>query len=126
MSGAFIEENGMAANPVPGPSRAFDIDCRVAEDGTPTLVCRGRLSTETSGLFRSEVKRLIPEHKRILADLGQVDYVDSSGLGAILAAYVSADTAGCELKLINLSPRLKDLLHITRLATIFEAYGEQR
>ncbi len=115
----------MAANAVPVPPRTLDIACQVAADGTPTLVCRGRITTETSGLFRSEVKRLLLEHKRILADLGQVEYVDSSGLGSILAAYVSANSAGCELKLVNVSPRIKDLLQITRLATIFEAFGGQ-
>ncbi len=114
----------MAANPVPLPSKTLNIDFHLGTEGVPTLVCRGRITTETSGLFKSEVKKLVPEHKVIIADLSAVDYVDSSGLGTILAAYVSAKTGGSALKLINLSQRVSDLLRITKLASVFEGYGE--
>jgi anti-sigma B factor antagonist len=113
----------MAANPVPTP-RTLEIDFHIPEDGAPTLLCRGRITTETSGLFKSEVKKWVPRSKLVIVDLGKVDYVDSSGLGTVLATYVSAKSAGCTLRLVNLSQRIKDLLQLTRLASVFEAYGE--
>ena len=114
----------MAANPVPIPSRTLDIDLRIGDDGTPTLVCRGRITTETSGLFKSEVKKLVPQSKLVIADFSNVDYIDSSGLGTVLATYISTRSAGCSLKLVHLNQRVKDLLQLTRLATVFEGYGE--
>lgn len=114
----------MAANPVPIAPRTLDINYRLAADGTPTLVCRGRITTETSGLFKSEVKKLVPQNEVIIVDLSDVDYVDSSGLGTVLATYISARSAGCTLKMINFSQRVKELLQLTRLASVFEGYGE--
>jgi anti-sigma B factor antagonist len=113
----------MAANPVPIQPRNLDIQLQTSE-GTPTLVCRGRITTETSGLLKSEVKKLVPEHKLIIVDLGEVSYVDSSGLGTLLATYVSAKTSGSTLRLVHLNQRIKDLLQLTRLASVFEGYGE--
>ncbi|HET7184558.1 MAG TPA: STAS domain-containing protein [Terriglobales bacterium] len=114
----------MAANPVPVQPRTLEIDFQIPQDGTPTLICRGRITTETSGLFKSEVKKLIPQSKLIVVDLSKVDYIDSSGLGTVLATYVSAKTSGCTLKLVNLNQRIKELLQLTRLASVFEGYGE--
>jgi anti-sigma B factor antagonist len=85
-----------------------------------TLVCRGRLTAETSNLFKSEVKRLAPEHQYIMADLSGVDFVDSCGLGDVVSAYASARAAGCELRLVKVHPRVSDLLNITRLTSVFE------
>jgi len=79
----------MAANPLPTPPRTLTIDFVGSADGTATLVCHGRITTATSGLFKSEVKRLVPEHRYVLADLSDVDFVDSAGLGDVVAAYLS-------------------------------------
>ena len=51
-------------------------------------------------------------------------YVDSSGLGTVLGAYTSAKSVGCELKLIKVHPTVRDLLNITRLASVFEGQGQ--
>lgn len=110
----------MAANSVPPPQRTLTIEHLVSGDGTPTLVCHGRITAETSSLFKSEVKSLAAQHKRVLADLSGVNFVDSSGLGAVLATYTSAKSAGCELRLIKVHPQVKDLLNITRLAAVLE------
>jgi anti-sigma B factor antagonist len=103
------------------PQRTLTIVNQVSGDGTPTLVCRGRITVETADPFRSEVKKLSPQHKRVLADLSAVDSVDSSGLGNLLGTYVSAKSDGCELKLVNVHPRVRDLLNITRLEFVFES-----
>jgi anti-sigma B factor antagonist len=114
----------MAAHPVPVPSCTLEIDFRIPDDGTPTLVCRGRMTIDTCGLFKSEVKKWVPLSKLVIVDLSKVNYIDSSGLGTVLAAYISAKAAGCDLKLINLSQRIKELLHLTRLAAVFEGHGD--
>lgn len=109
----------MAANPLATPW-PLTLDFRIPADGTPTLLCRGRLTGETSELFRSEVKKLIGRNHLLVVDLNQVTFVDSSGLGAIVAAFVSAKRAGDELRFIHLSERVKDLLRITRLTAFFD------
>ncbi|HWW83417.1 MAG TPA: STAS domain-containing protein [Vicinamibacterales bacterium] len=113
----------MASTPRPTTLNNLTIDNQVDTDGTPTLVCRGRITEDTAGLFKAEVKSHAPGHQYMMADLSEVDFVDSSGLGAVVAAYLSARSAGCELKLVNVHPRVKDLLNISRLATMF---GEAR
>jgi anti-sigma B factor antagonist len=92
----------------------------MSSDDIPTLVCRGRIISETASLLKSQVTSLAPDHKYILADLGDVDFIDSYGLGVVLAAFLSARAAGCEFKLIKVHPRVKDLLDMTRLASVLE------
>jgi len=83
-----------------------------------TLVCRGRITLETATRFRSEVKDLVSQHKLLLADLSGVHSVDSVGLGSILGTYISAKRQGCDLMLVNVQPRIKDLLNITNLTSL--------
>jgi anti-sigma B factor antagonist len=113
----------MAARPVPTPPQSFSIHLD-SPSGDPVLKCSGRLTCENSELFRSEVKKLLPEHKSIHVDVSELHFMDSSGLGAILAGYVSAKSAGCELKLDNPSKSVRDLLKMTHLASVFESFGE--
>ena len=108
----------------PTPQHTLIIERVVSSDGTLTLVCRGHIVVETADRFKSEVKSLAPQHKSIQADLSNVPYVDSSGLGTVLATYMSAKHAGCELKLINVHPNVRDLLNITRLTSVFEGSGQ--
>ncbi len=114
----------MAANPIPVPPRNLEIDHVIPEDGTPTLVCRGRITSETAELFKSEVKKLAVRSKLVIVDLSQVDHVDSGGLGTVLATYITAKSGGCTLRLVNLTQRTKDLLRLTQMASVFEGYGE--
>ena len=104
----------------PGSSRSLTIHHVGSTDGTATLTCHGRITFETAELFKSEVKNLVSRNQSVLADLSEVDFVDSSGLGIVLAAYFSAKSAGCDLMLINVNPRVKDLLNMTRLAAVLE------
>ena len=64
---------------------------------------------------------VLQETKRIVLDLAQVGYVDSAGLGVIVRLWSSAQKAGCALKITNLAPRIKELLAMTNLASIFES-----
>ena len=96
------------------------VEHTVSDGGMPTLVCRGRITGETANLFRSEIKTLAPKHKFLMADLGGISAVDSEGLGSILGTYILARSYGCELMLVNVNSRVKDLLNITHLEAIFE------
>lgn len=61
------------------------------------VICYSRLTSTVTEDFKREIKALIPGEKRVVLDLGQVSYMDSSGLGALVGLYVSAKTAGCTL-----------------------------
>jgi anti-sigma B factor antagonist len=73
---------------------------------------------ETASLFKAEVKSVAPLQQYLAVNLSDVDYVDSSGLGEVVAAYLSAKSAGCELKLVKVHPRVSDLLNMTRLTAV--------
>ena len=89
-----------------------------------TVRCKGRIASASTGLLLTTVRSLMAETKLIVLDLSDVSYMDSSGLGAIVGLYVSAKRQRCGLKLINLSPRLKELFRITKLASIFEGHQD--
>ncbi len=107
----------MAANPVPPVP---DLTLRVESSGDEcTFHCTGRIVSDTVDSLRSEVKPAIARFSTVTLDLTDVSYMDSSGLGAMVGLYVSAKTAKCQLKLINLSPRVKELFSLTRLGDVF-------
>jgi anti-anti-sigma factor len=84
--------------------------------------CHGRIVAENSEQIRDLVKPLIPEGGRIIIDVGDVSYLDSSGLGTLLGLKVSAIRQGFAiLELVNLTPRIKELLRITNLTSIFSS-----
>jgi len=102
------------------PLRKLTMDVTEDNGAAVTLVCRGELVAENSDEFKSQVKTLAANHQYVLADMGAVNYVDSSGLGDIVGAFLSAKTAGCSLQIIKANPRFKDLLNTTRLASVLE------
>ena len=102
----------------PAPIRSLSIEHKTDEHGTPVLICTGRLNLETTEQFRAEVKKLAADHKIIDADMAAVDNVDSAGLGSLLGTYISAKNQGCDLRLIHVNPRLKDLLNMTHLSSV--------
>ena len=64
-------------------------------------------------------------HKKVLLNLGDVSYVDSAGLGAIVQSYATMNKNGGNLKLLNTTKRIKDLLSITKLLMVFECHDEE-
>ncbi|HEV2615604.1 MAG TPA: STAS domain-containing protein [Candidatus Acidoferrales bacterium] len=92
--------------------------------GDATIVeCSGRLVLgEESANLRKVVKDVLVTCNRIVLDLGDVSYIDSSGLGTLAGLYAAAKNAGGEIKLANLTARLRDLLQMTRLLTVFDVY----
>jgi anti-sigma B factor antagonist len=65
-------------------------------------------------------------HKRFLLNLAGVDYVDSTGMGELVRCFSTVRQKGGEMKLLQVNKRVADLLHMTRLNTIFEIYSEER
>lgn len=84
----------------------------------------GKLVAGTTDVLYQEVRRLIPDSKKIVLDLSDLAYMDSIGLGTVIRLYVSAKSAGCDLQLINLSKRIRELLGVTNLLSVFTICGE--
>lgn len=81
---------------------------------------------EGSVQLRDAVRKLLEQgHKNLLIDLGQVDYVDSSGIGELVSCYTTTKNQGGQLKLLNLTKKIKDLLSITKLLTVFETFESE-
>ena len=92
------------------------------EDAT-VVRCTGRLTTETSAQLKTEVKPLLLVKRRVILDLTELAHMDSSGLGALVGLYISAKGASCTLQLVNLSPRIRELLGMANLLSVFENCG---
>lgn len=77
-----------------------------------------------SAQLRTKLKDLLSQgKKRLVLDLGDVSYIDSAGLGTLVAGYTSAQSDGGEVKLANLTNKFHEQLNITKLVTIFEVYN---
>jgi len=77
---------------------------------------------EESTFLRAHVKDLLGKSVQIVLDLGNVTRIDSSGLGTLVALYVSARKVGGDIKLANLGNHIKEALRITRLVTLFDIF----
>ena len=99
------------------------IGVRTLNDGIVVVDCAGRVvfGEETAEL-RDRVKALISDGSRIVLNLAEVTYIDSGGLGTLVALYTTSHNAGCAVKLARLTQRVGDLLQITKLLTVFEVY----
>jgi anti-sigma B factor antagonist len=84
----------------------------------------GRLEAGVTDVLYLEVKGLIPQAKRIVLDLTDLTHMDSMGLGTLVRLYVSARAAGCDLELVNLGKRIRQLLGMTNLMSFFTIIGE--
>jgi anti-sigma B factor antagonist len=84
----------------------------------------GRLVAGATDVLYSTISPLIPETRRIVLDLSDLAHMDSMGLGALVRLYVSAKSAGCSLELLNLGPRIRHLLGITHMWSVFTVIGE--
>ena len=92
-------------------------------DGILVVDCNGRIVFgEESAELRDTVKKLLSQKSQIVLNLGGVTYIDSGGLGTLVALYTTAHQAGGSIKLSNLTQRVGDLLQVTKLLTVFEVY----
>jgi anti-sigma B factor antagonist len=97
-------------------------------DGVVIVDLNGRLTLgdDSSGKLRREVRDLLDGGKtKILLNLGNVSYIDSSGLGELVSSFSSASSRGSVVKLLNLQKKVQDLLQITKLYTVFEVSTDE-
>ncbi len=76
--------------------------------------------------LRNAIRRLLQEgKKKILLNLAGVGYIDSSGIGELVSSYTTTNKEGGQLKLLNLTKKLQDLLAITKLLTVFDVFTDE-
>lgn len=96
------------------------------KDGVLVVNCSGRIVFgEESSLLRETVKENISSNNRVVLNLGEVNYIDSGGLGTLVALRTTAQNAGGTIKLVNLTKRVNDLLQVTKLLTVFDVYNSE-
>ena len=96
-------------------------------DGVTVLDLSGRITLgEGSVQLRDAIRDLIGKgQKKILLDLCDVNYIDSSGLGEMVSAYTTAKNQGAAVKLLKLTKKVHDLLQLTKLYTVFDIYDDE-
>jgi anti-sigma B factor antagonist len=116
----FERESLMPEEP---PPRRLTLDIERKDDVT-IVRCHGQLVSGLTDTLYSNVRPMIPATKRIILDLSDITWMDSMGLGTLVALYTSAKAAGCELQLLNIGKRIKELLGLTHLLSVFTIIGE--
>jgi anti-sigma B factor antagonist len=102
------------------------LEARTSTTGNVTVIqlSGAIIFGEESSSLRSRVRDLLTRTNHIVLDLKDVTYIDSGGLGTLVALYASAHKAGGEIKLSRLGPRPSEVLQITKLMTIFDVYDD--
>jgi anti-sigma B factor antagonist len=87
----------------------------------------GRITLgEGSSALRDMIREMVGKNqKKILLNLGDVSYIDSSGIGELVSGFTTVTNQGGQLKLLNLNKRVKDLLQITKLLTVFDVHEDE-
>ena len=95
------------------------------EGRTVVAVKEGRLDAHNSGELKDRILKVLEEGGRnLIVDLGEVQFIDSSGLGALLSGYKNATLRSSAFVLANLQPRVKSMFELTRLHRVFEIYPD--
>jgi anti-sigma B factor antagonist len=96
-------------------------------DGITVLDLSGRITLgEGSVILRDTIREVLGKgEKKILLNLGDVTYIDSSGIGELVSAFTAVRKEGGELKLLNLTKKVHDLLQITKLYTVFDVKDDE-
>jgi len=97
-------------------------------DGITILDLKGKVTlNEGDEVLKDKINSLIlQDRKKILLNLADVPYIDSAGLGEIVRTYTTVSRQGGQLKLVNLTKRITDLLMITKLLTVFETFDVEQ
>ena len=102
------------------------MDTHVTE-GITVVSCQGRIVFgEEATELRETLKRLLATTRQIVLNLSGVTYIDSGVLGTLVGVYSSARSSGADIKLTGLGQRLRDVLQITKLVTVFEVYDSEQ
>jgi anti-sigma B factor antagonist len=116
----------LACLPAEEHSMQLKMSIKPTQDDILVLNCAGRIVFgEESASLRDTVKKLLTSNKRIVLNLAEITYIDSGGLGTLVALYITARNSGAAIKLANLTPRVGDLLQVTKLLTVFEVFDSE-
>lgn len=109
-----------------GATMSFSMETREVSHVT-ILDIHGRLVLGPEiGQLRSAVRDLVADgKKKIILNLADVDYLDSSGVGELVGSFTTVRNAGGELKLLNLTQKVHDVLHVTKLYTVFDIKDDE-
>ena len=104
----------------------MQIEERVVNDVT-ILDLKGKITLgDGDEILKDKINSLVLQNRRrILLNLAEVPYIDSAGLGEVVRTYTTVSRQGGQLKLVNLTKRITDLLSITRLLTVFETFDSE-
>lgn len=101
----------------------MNIETTIRPDGVAVLVAEGRINLVTATAVRREVQRVVDEgHARLALDLSRVEFIDSSGLGALVSGLKTARTAGGDLRLVAATEQVAGVLRLTNLDRILRVY----
>jgi anti-sigma B factor antagonist len=96
-------------------------------DSVTVVSCSGRIVFgEEATALRDTLKRTLSSTRQIVLDLSGVSYIDSGGLGTLVGVYSSARAAGADIKLCGLGQKIRDVLQVTKLVTVFETYENEQ
>ena len=96
-------------------------------EGVLIIDCIGRVVFgEESAALRENVKRALSQDSKLVLNLGEINYIDSGGLGTLVSLYTTARHAGGALKLASLTQRVGDLLQVTKLVSVFEVFPDEQ
>jgi anti-sigma B factor antagonist len=95
-------------------------------DGVTVVSCYGRIVFgEEASAMRENLKTVLSTTQQVVLNLSGVTYIDSDGLGTLVGVYSSARAGGADIKLTGLGQRIRDVLQITKLVTVFEVYDHE-
>ncbi len=90
------------------------------------LDCSGKITLgEGTMAVRNTVMDVLKENQKIILNLGDVNYIDSSGIGELVRTYITVTNGGGQLKLLNLTKKIEELLQITKLLTVFQVFDSE-
>jgi anti-sigma B factor antagonist len=102
------------------------IESRVENEVT-VVSCNGRITFGDEAMaLRDNLKQVLASTRQVILNLSGVTYIDSGGLGTLVGVFSSARAAGADIKLTGLGQRLRDVLQITKLVTVFEVYDTEQ
>ncbi len=95
--------------------------------GVTIVSCTGRIVFgEESGGLRESLKRVLSKARKVVINLSGVTYIDSGGLGTLVGVYSTARGSGADIKLCGITPRVQDVMQVTKLVTVFEVYDTEQ
>lgn len=102
------------------------IEIRTIGDIT-ILDCNGKITLgEGTMAVRNTVREVLKGSKKIILNLGEVNYIDSSGIGELVSTFTTVTNQNGQLRLLNLTKKIQELLHITKLLTVFQVYDNEQ